>query len=245
MKKLPTTPVVAKYEADGKVIECSFMPTGWFNATSVAQQFGKDVREWMKNKSTQEYIESLHEFLNGGKSHHLESEKSSLSDESNCRKSSQLEIKDLIKTKRGRHQSGTWLHPKLAVAFARWLSPKFAVWCDLQIEQLLQGQHPQHDWDKVRKDLAMENTAMTDAVKWTREEVGKESESYHYSNEFAMLNNILFGSRKIERDSLDKDTLKTLKKMQSRNTYLIAKGVEYKDRKAKLMDEFGQNQIAS
>jgi hypothetical protein len=25
---------------------------------------------------------------------------------------------------------GTWLHPKLAVRFAQWLDPKFAVWCD-------------------------------------------------------------------------------------------------------------------
>ncbi len=25
---------------------------------------------------------------------------------------------------------GTWLHPKLGVIFARWLTPHFAVWCD-------------------------------------------------------------------------------------------------------------------
>ena len=34
---------------------------------------------------------------------------------------------------------GTWLHPKLAIHFARWLDPKFAVWCDEQIEHIISG----------------------------------------------------------------------------------------------------------
>ena len=34
---------------------------------------------------------------------------------------------------------GTWLHPKLAIVFARWLNTKFAVWCDLKIEAILHG----------------------------------------------------------------------------------------------------------
>jgi chromosome segregation ATPase len=38
---------------------------------------------------------------------------------------------------------GTWLHPKLGIIFARWLSPHFAVWCDEQIADLLQ-QYPEH-----------------------------------------------------------------------------------------------------
>ena len=40
-----------------------------------------------------------------------------------------------LKTKRGQG-GGTWLHPKLAVRFAQWLDPKFAVWCDMQINSL-------------------------------------------------------------------------------------------------------------
>ncbi|PSJ79956.1 hypothetical protein C7N83_09155 [Neisseria iguanae] len=38
---------------------------------------------------------------------------------------------------------GTWLHPKLAIDFARWLNPHFAVWCDEQIEKILSGQQPE------------------------------------------------------------------------------------------------------
>ncbi len=32
---------------------------------------------------------------------------------------------------------GTWLHPKLAIVFARWLSDEFAIWCDEKIADLL------------------------------------------------------------------------------------------------------------
>lgn len=34
-------------------------------------------------------------------------------------------------------ERGTWLHPKLAIMFARWLSMDFEIWCDQKIEELL------------------------------------------------------------------------------------------------------------
>ena len=48
----------------------------------------------------------------------------------------------LVEAKRGWHlnpEVGTWGHPKLAVFFARWLDVKFAVWCDMIIDDLLRG----------------------------------------------------------------------------------------------------------
>lgn len=33
---------------------------------------------------------------------------------------------------------GTWLHPKLAVSFSQWLDTDFAVWCDEQIDAILE-----------------------------------------------------------------------------------------------------------
>ncbi|OKO96209.1 DNA-binding protein [Xenorhabdus eapokensis] len=47
----------------------------------------------------------------------------------------------LVKTKAG-SQGGTWLHPKLAVRFARWLSVDFEIWCDEQIDALIRGTQP-------------------------------------------------------------------------------------------------------
>lgn len=45
----------------------------------------------------------------------------------------------LIKASKVRGDAGTWLHPKMAVAFARWLDVDFAVWCDMQIDSILRG----------------------------------------------------------------------------------------------------------
>jgi hypothetical protein len=92
----------------------SFSGDGWFNATVAAKHFGKRVPHWLENAETQQYMEALAEALN-------------------IRNSG-----DFVRTYRGR-DGGTWLHPKLAVAFARWCNARFAVWCDLQIDHILRG----------------------------------------------------------------------------------------------------------
>lgn len=44
----------------------------------------------------------------------------------------------LVEASRG-SGGGSWAHPKLAVFFARWLDVRFAVWCDMQIDDILHG----------------------------------------------------------------------------------------------------------
>ena len=46
-----------------------------------------------------------------------------------------------IFTKAGAPETGggTWLHPKLAIHFARWLDLHFAVWCDEQIDAIIRN----------------------------------------------------------------------------------------------------------
>lgn len=41
------------------------------------------------------------------------------------------------------HLRGTWIHPRLAVDLARWISPAFAVWMDGWILDEIQGVKPQ------------------------------------------------------------------------------------------------------
>lgn len=53
------------------------------------------------------------------------------------------EQNQLVITKQGGVEQGTWLHPKLGVYFARWLSADFAVWADEQIALILSGELPQ------------------------------------------------------------------------------------------------------
>ena len=101
-------------------IAVSFRADGFLNATVIASHFGKQARDYLKTEQTQQYITALAENL---------SVKTKILTKEN----------QIVIVKRGGSEQGTWLHPKLAVHFARWLDPKFAVWCDEQIEALLNG----------------------------------------------------------------------------------------------------------
>lgn len=103
-------------------ISVLFRENGYLNATVIAKNFNKQPRDYLVNQQTQEYILALAE--------HLSIKGNTLIDKN------QLVI---IKKGSSYNGGGTWLHPKLAVDFARWLDPKFAVWCDEQIEQILSG----------------------------------------------------------------------------------------------------------
>ena len=100
---------IIKVDFQGAAI--SFDERGWFNATVAAAKFGRRVDHWLKTRETKGYIAALCEISNTPK-------------------------KGYLRTRRG-NEGGTWLHPKLAVVFARWLDVRFAVWCDEQIDTIL------------------------------------------------------------------------------------------------------------
>lgn len=79
------------------------------NATEMAKPFEKNVSHWLRNKSTEEFINSLAALRN--------------------RKGS-----DLVIVENG---IGCWMHEDVAMEFARWLSPTFAIWCNDKIKELL------------------------------------------------------------------------------------------------------------
>lgn len=112
-----TSLIIRTYEAEGLQIQVPFTDEGYFSATEVAQAFGKRPNDWLVLPETQYYLNQLPDFL--------------------------VIEKNLVITKTGPMAAGggTWLHPKLAVIFARWLDIRFAIWCDLQIEGLLRGQY--------------------------------------------------------------------------------------------------------
>jgi len=102
----------------------SFTTDGWFNATETAKHFGKRLDHWLDNAETLEYIRALDEVATGKPSHILDT-----------RKSGYLKIRRGAPSRGG----GTWLHPDLAVPFARWLDMRFGVWCDRQIKTIMLG----------------------------------------------------------------------------------------------------------
>ncbi|MDH0745763.1 KilA-N domain-containing protein [Pseudomonas sp. GD03842] len=113
---------VIPFEFEGKPVR--FNTEGWLHATKLADRFGKRIDHWLDNADTLEYIQALDEHLTGAESKILDTRNSGY-----------------VKTSKARvdRGGGTWLHPKLAVAFARWLSAKFSVWCDARIEDILLG----------------------------------------------------------------------------------------------------------
>lgn len=106
--------VVKIYE--GNAISFSKGENVMVNATEMAKPFGKRVSDWLSNQNTKEFIGALTE----------------------TRKSVSADFQ-AVKVVRGGNPDaqGTWLHEDAALEFARWLSPKFAIWCNDRIKELL------------------------------------------------------------------------------------------------------------
>lgn len=176
---------------------------GWFNATQAAAQMGRRVDHWLANQETKDYIAALVEITN-------------------------TPFSGYLKTKRGAN-GGTWLHPKLGVRFAQWLDPRFAVWCDAQIDSLIRGKD---DWRKLRHQSASSFKVANDILKLVRESNGKETETHHYSNEARLVNWALTGEFKsVDRDQCTATDLDLLAHLQERNAVLIGRGLQYDQRK--------------
>lgn len=188
----------------------TFNESGWFNATVAAAHYGKRPVDWLALDSTQEYIETLADF-------------------SNCEKSS------LLKTRAGRHNGGTWLHPKLAVPFARWLDVRFAIWCDVQIEGLFKGRHPHLDWRRARSQATASFKVMNDVLQMVRQESGKVTARHHFINEARLINGVLSGQfSALDRERLSESDLSLLANLEVRNSVLIGRGLPYAERKTSL-----------
>lgn len=93
------------------------------NATEMAKPFGKRPVDWLRLPTTQEFLKQLCEVRKSditpevGKSHN-----------------------GFVVTVKGgndRTAQGTWLHEDVALEFARWLSPSFAIWCNDRIKELM------------------------------------------------------------------------------------------------------------
>lgn len=81
------------------------------SATEMAKPFKKLPADWLRLKQTKEYITAL-----SGMGIHIAS--------------------DLVVVKNG-DEGGTIMHEDVAMEFARWLSPHFAIWCNNKIKELL------------------------------------------------------------------------------------------------------------
>lgn len=188
----------------------------YFNATEQAKHFGKRPDDFWKQSQNREYLDAL-VTLSGGNE------------------------KDFVFAKRGGKYQGTWFHKDLALQFARWLSPLFAVKLDIYIkERLSQEQDRKH----ARLEAKTGYLPMSQAVVEAHDPV----QFYHFSTEANLLNNIVLGmsAKKFKeihgvdsvRDNLSASQLQWIDKLQRINTGLIEVGMSYKIRKAMLEDHY-------
>lgn len=235
-----------KAEFDGGLMQ--FNADGWFNATVAAARFGKRVDHWLANQETQDYISALSELVHSSDMRDV--------DGSNTRNSGDLvnsntsnvrdlgcdlfysntgESRILIKTRRG-NSGGTWLHPDLAVVFARWLDVRFAVWCDRQIKALLRGELAPADLAPAQQYASLAFKHVCDVLTMTRTEQGKETHGYHYANEARLIGFAMSGSfADFDRATLmNQADLSLLQAVETHNSVLIGSGKSYEERKVLL-----------
>lgn len=98
------------------------------NATEMAKPFGKRPVDWLKTSQSKEIIKELSKVKN-------------------------ITLADLVRVVKGTDNPGTWMHEDVALEFARWLSPAFAIWCNDRIKELMTTGYTKLDTIS-RKDLA-------------------------------------------------------------------------------------------
>ena len=81
------------------------------NATEMAKSFGKSPKDFLKTEQTKRVIAALSEVK-------------------------KILSSDLVRVIYG-DNGGTWMHEDVAIEFARWLNPAFAIWCNDRIKELL------------------------------------------------------------------------------------------------------------
>lgn len=217
----------------------SYNSDGWFNATQAAAKFGKEPTAWIRQSDTAEYIAALCK-RKGNSGFVTEFNKIKDLDSKNSSTRSKLlslvKSTGFVKAKAGSPENGggTWLHPKLAVAFARWLDPDFAVWCDEQIDDIVRSGK---QWAAARHDTRISNVVENAIIKATRADLGKETTAVHYMSEAKLIAFAAFGEfAGRDRGSLSTQELALVCNLEVHNGVMYARGLDYEARKARLME---------
>jgi phage antirepressor YoqD-like protein len=80
------------------------------NATAMCKANGKNVGDWLRLQSTEEYAVAL---------------------------AKKYDMQNPISAKKGGSTQGTWVHERILIDLARWISVDFAIWCDEKIVDLI------------------------------------------------------------------------------------------------------------
>lgn len=96
---------------NGKAIQFEIINGQVFaNATAMCQAFEKKPADWLRLPTTKKYMDAL---------------------------KAKWENLTLVETRQGGENPGTWIHEKLILKLAQWLSVEFELWCDEKMAELL------------------------------------------------------------------------------------------------------------
>ncbi|MFC0710718.1 KilA-N domain-containing protein [Azorhizophilus paspali] len=176
-----------------------FNTDGWLHATEISARFGREPYEWLRLPDTVGYLVALARALGAETKTGIFEELNKINGLDSSKASTQAKIlrlskaTGLVKTRAGAPETGggTWLHPKLAVAFARWLNVDFAVWCDLQIDALLHGggairQHYESACRNLEIGQGKASISASELARWRWRKPGLEHEFDHWRNQLQM-----------------------------------------------------------
>lgn len=85
------------------------------DAVEMAKPFGKRPVDWLRTQGSNEFIEAL----------------------TRVKKFTSADLVIVTKGGNSKTERGTWMHEDVAIEFARWLSPVFAIWCNDRIKELI------------------------------------------------------------------------------------------------------------
>lgn len=98
---------------------------GYVCLTDMAQATDTLIANYLRNESTKAFLEGLSAYM-------------------------RISIINLVEQKS--KKTGTWAHMRVAINFAQWCNPDFAVWAACVIEQIIEGKVKLEQWTIVRQD---------------------------------------------------------------------------------------------
>lgn len=103
---------IVTFDYEGTPVSFSNGENVMINATQMAKTFNKLPKDWLVSKTSKDFVKAL-STVRG------------------------IPPTELVVVRQGGNVQGTWMHEDVAMEFARWLSPKFAIWTNDRIKELL------------------------------------------------------------------------------------------------------------
>jgi hypothetical protein len=171
---------------------------GLINATAMCRAFNKEMFDWLRLDSTVELIEALARRLK------LDAISIPVKNRDSANTMAYKKYPSLIKIRRGAPETGggTWIHYKLGIPLAQWLSAEFALTVSDWVEEwLLTGVNPIRADDleriAVRRQLKdQDRTYLTDQITAYLQKEGKYSSTnphFLFSQIHDAINRVLTG----------------------------------------------------